>query len=188
MLTDRQNKFYLEIQNLGSHLDEGPERTYLWQAWDDIRTGQDFKRTINQLCLNLRELEKYPAGLTQETKKLFEQLVSTYGEPVGELNKSIFSKNWGVVNSNPDAVFVGRGWTSRKSLEKQKKSSCLKSIMSAFIILVFGCVFLAVIWTPILPWIEGHVGNTIFYGGVITIIVIVILILILTGNVKKSKK
>lgn len=190
MLTDRQNKFYLEIQNIVSNLDEGPERTYLWQAWDDIGEGKDFKKTINQLCINLNELAKYPSGLTEKTENLLNSLIATYGEAKGEFNNSVLSENWRVSNSNPDMIFQGGGWTSRKDLEKQsqRKTGCLGSVISALIFLAFACIFLAVIWTPIVPWIKGHVGNTIFYIGVVVIALGAIFLLLFTGRFRKTRR
>ncbi|GAB2026271.1 hypothetical protein [Lactovum odontotermitis] len=75
-------------------------------AYIGLESGGDFKKVINELNLRYKELESWqPGGLTPESKKLRDDLVSAYGEPEGVIN------NW--AESDPDYIFGQRVWVKR---------------------------------------------------------------------------
>ncbi|GAB2026267.1 hypothetical protein [Lactovum odontotermitis] len=107
-LTARQNTFYERITRLLelSSSVNVLERDYLTAAYDGLKSGDDFKKVINNLNLRYKELESWqPGGLTQESRKLRDDLVEIYGEPQGTIN------NW--AESDPDYIFAGKVWIKR---------------------------------------------------------------------------
>lgn len=90
MLTDRQQKYYDRISSLLllSSSADFIEKQWLSDAKNDIDKNQDFKGTITVLMQKMQDSETIGRNvLTPNVKKLFEDLLSSYGtlEP---LNKS----------------------------------------------------------------------------------------------------
>ncbi|GAB2026269.1 hypothetical protein [Lactovum odontotermitis] len=107
-LTDRQNAFCKRIHlllSLSSSVSID-ERVYLEIACDELKAGRNFKKVINDLNLRYKELESWQTGgLTTGSKKLRDDLIEAYGEPVRAID------NW--KESDPDYIFSQRAWIKR---------------------------------------------------------------------------
>ena len=94
MLTDRQSKFLnrmIELNNVKSTT-TNKERSYLNRSIAAIQEGKKFQIGVNMLTLSLKGLvERKGKPLTPDLNLLYQDLVSTYGEPVykfGDLKSS----------------------------------------------------------------------------------------------------
>ncbi len=94
MLTDRQSKFLnrmIELNNVKSTA-TNKERSYLNRSITAIQEGKKFQIGVNMLTLSLKGLvERKGKPLTPDLNLLYQDLVSTYGEPVykfGDLKSS----------------------------------------------------------------------------------------------------
>lgn len=91
MLTDRQEKIYQSISDLINKDITDTERINLERAKKSLDRGDDFRATINWLCLGLKSLEslRLQGELSSDVKILYDNLIKVYGEPVREEVKII---------------------------------------------------------------------------------------------------
>lgn len=94
MLTDRQQKFYSEIELLLSSETEmtDKEKARLETAKEALDSGRNFRDTIHTLMVDLRYIQsavqiRYAltqGGLSDGVQQLYDDLVKAYGNPVDE--------------------------------------------------------------------------------------------------------
>lgn len=181
MLTDRQQKFYNQIKTLLllSSSASLAERRVLFQAKDDIERGKDFKGVIKTLMKNLQEGATI-ADLSAGVQELYDQLCATYGESENKQSE------------DAEYLYVGDGgrygghWERRDDIKKAKKPyrfSGLDIIRAILVVITFA----ALIFTPLLNWLQKILGNTMFAVLMFVIGISVVIGLIKAGNLKKKK-
>ncbi|MCL2677317.1 MAG: hypothetical protein FWE43_04605 [Streptococcaceae bacterium] len=179
MLTDRQQKFNNDIRSLllfSSSATIG-EREYLKNTAEDLEKGNlSFKRIIDKLILNLLTLEQYSeSGLSNSTKKLLDDLISTYGIP--EKNKN--SVDWKI--SDPEYVFVGGygAWQKRGTQKKPVYKLVLMSLLRTMFVL--GVLYV------VFPLMKDKLGKN-YELGVACFGIILMIVLVIFGRKGKLKR
>jgi len=193
MLTDRQQKYYDRISSLLllSSSADFIEKQWLSDAKNDIDKNQDFKGAITVLMQKMQVSETIGRNvLTPNAKKLFEDLLSSYGtlEP---LNKS-----WR--NNDPDYIFVpgsgrvGGGWeqrevikTRKKEIEcEQKNKGWLMILKLSFWVISFAIIFF-LLALELIPYIYSKYGETVTILLILGILITLMIILAFKGRFKK---
>jgi predicted lipid-binding transport protein (Tim44 family) len=83
MLTDRQQKFYTRITELGTSKEiSRKEKHFISKAKRNIDDGRPFGDSINAMNLSLRIYqESDKKELSSDVKTLYDDLIKAYGEP-----------------------------------------------------------------------------------------------------------
>lgn len=146
MLTDRQQKIYIEISQLAiSDKLSSKEKKYFSRAKKQIEEEKQFQDVINALVLSIKSWEerewknsKNFEGLNKETKEILKRLINIYGEP--DYRSFDTLKNLVAISSNPNAVIGSPG--SSNKLKKGKYKWGITKVMLFFIIFLILVYFL----------------------------------------------
>lgn len=146
MLTDRQQKIYIEISQLSiSDKLSSKEKKYFSRAKKQIEEEKQFQDVINSLVLSIKSWEgrewnssKNFEGLSKETKEILKRLIDIYGEPdyrsLGAL------KNLVAISSSPNVVIGSPG--SSNNLKEGKYKWGVTKVILFFIIFLILLYFL----------------------------------------------
>ena len=193
ILTDRQKKYYDRISSLLllSSSADFIEKQWLSDAKNAIDKGQDFKKTIIVLMQKMQDSETTGQNvLTPNVKKLFEDLLSSYGTP------EPMKKSWR--NSDPDYIFVpgsgrvGGGWKQREIIKTRKNESEGEQKNKVWLLILklsFGVISFAIIFfllvLEVIPYVYRKYGEIVTTLLILGILITLMTILAFKGRFKK---
>ncbi|GAB2027529.1 hypothetical protein [Lactovum odontotermitis] len=199
-LTDRQNKLFHRILSLclpGSQV-TSQERGYLQETKEKILSGWDFKWSINGLNLVFKEINDgriQNVHLSQEAKRLYQDLIDIYGEPKAEMplppakNRPKF---W--MDSDPELVYRGYGrggsWSRRdpELLEKSWWISYFGCLLQLLIAILLSFFFVLTTIPSVNKWLSQHFGRTVWQSFFVLIVVAFLAFEVIIGNLHRKKK
>lgn len=193
MLTDRQQKYYDRISSLLllSSSADFIEKQWLSDAKNDIDKNQDFKASITVLMQKMQDSETTGQNvLTPNVKKLFEDLLYSYGTP------EPMKKRWR--NSDPDYIFVpgsgrvGGRWNQREiiktrkneSEDEQKNKVWLLILKLSFWVISFAIIFFLLV-LEVMPYVYSKYGEEVTTLLILGILITLMTILAFSGRFKK---
>lgn len=143
-LTARQTKLIFRVKELLglSSFATLKEREALTRAAVSFNERKDFKKVINVLSLDLRDLEKYQInGLTPSVDELFKDIQKNYGEPTDFSG----ARDWKY--DDPDFEWVGNGryggrWRRKGEVYNNSfRSQFISSILFILILTIIALMF-----------------------------------------------
>lgn len=145
-MTDRQIEFIFRVKELLSLSSSASvkEREILNRAMISFNGIESFKKAINALSLDLRDLEKYHRNdVTPNVDKLFRDIQETYGEPVDYRG----ARNWQYDDLDFEWVAKGRygGKWQRKDSEPESRYNVWSQLISVMVYIVVSIVVMALL-------------------------------------------